>query len=137
MAKTMKALVMRGLHDVAVMERPIPVAGPNDAIVRTTVAMVCTSDCHTIEGGLGELKDRVLGHEAVGVIHELGSAVKGFRVGQRVAVNAITPCYKCENCQRGFTSQCQVMLGATSSPPRRTATWPSTSMSMMPRPTWR
>jgi threonine dehydrogenase-like Zn-dependent dehydrogenase len=111
MAKTMKALVMRGLHDVAEMERPIPVAGPNDAIVRTTVAMVCTSDCHTIEGGLGELKDRVLGHEAVGVIHELGSAVKGFRVGQRVAVNAITPCYKCENCQRGFTSQCQVMLG--------------------------
>lgn len=111
MAKTMKALVMRGLHDVAVMERPIPVAGPNDAIVRTTVAMVCTSDCHTIEGGLGELKDRVLGHEAVGVIHELGSAVTGFRVGQRVAVNAITPCYKCENCQRGFTSQCQVMLG--------------------------
>ena len=85
MAKTMKALVMRGLHDVAVMERPIPVAGPNDAIVRTTVAMVCTSDCHTIEGGLGELKDRVLGHEAVGVIHELGSAVKGFRVGQRAA----------------------------------------------------
>lgn len=111
MGKTMKAFVMRGINDVALLDRPIPEPGPNDAIIRTTLALVCTSDVHTVAGGLGEIRDRVLGHEAVGVVHRLGSAVKGFREGDRVAVNAITPCYKCENCQRGFTSQCTVMLG--------------------------
>jgi threonine dehydrogenase-like Zn-dependent dehydrogenase len=111
MNKTMKALVMRSLNDVAILERPIPTAGPNDAVIKTTIAMVCTSDVHTVSGGLGDISDRILGHEAVGVIHELGSAVKGFKIGDRVAVNAITPCYKCENCQRGFTSQCGTMLG--------------------------
>jgi threonine dehydrogenase-like Zn-dependent dehydrogenase len=111
MAKTMKAFVMKGINDVAILERPIPEPGPNDAIIKTTLALVCTSDVHTVAGGLGDIRDRVLGHEAVGVVHRLGSAVSGFREGDRVAVNAITPCYKCENCQRGFTSQCTVMLG--------------------------
>jgi threonine dehydrogenase-like Zn-dependent dehydrogenase len=46
----------------------------------------------------------------VGIIHKLGSAVEGFHEGQRVAVNAITPCYQCENRLRGSTSQCQGML---------------------------
>lgn len=111
MKDMMKALVMKGLNEVAVLDWPIPRAGANDAIIKTTLAMVCTSDVHTVAGGLGEFNNRVLGHEAVGIIHELGSAVKGFKVGDRVAVNAITPCYKCENCQRGFTSQCGAMLG--------------------------
>jgi threonine dehydrogenase-like Zn-dependent dehydrogenase len=52
-----------------------------------------------------------LGHESVGVIHSLGSAVEGFSPGERVAVNAITPCFRCTYCQRGFTSQCGGMLG--------------------------
>ena len=111
MGKTMKAFVMKGINDVAMVDRPIPEPGPNDAIIKTTLAMVCTSDVHTVAGGLGDIRDRVLGHEAVGTVYKLGSAVKGFREGDRVAVNAITPCYKCENCQRGFTSQCTVLLG--------------------------
>jgi threonine dehydrogenase-like Zn-dependent dehydrogenase len=45
------------------------------------------------------------------VIHSLGSAVTGFTEGQRVAVNAVTPCYRCSYCQRGFTSQCGGALG--------------------------
>ena len=48
---------------------------------------------------------------APGVIAKLGSAVRGFKEGDRVALNAITPCYVCENCQRGFTSQCTQALG--------------------------
>jgi len=111
MGKTMKAFVMKGINDVAMVDRPIPEPGPNDAIIKTTLAMVCTSDVHTVAGGLGDIRDRVLGHEAVGTVYRLGSAVQGFREGDRVAVNAITPCYKCENCQRGFTSQCTVLLG--------------------------
>ena len=111
MSKTMKAFVMKGINEVGIVERPIPEPGPNDAIIRTTLAMVCTSDVHTVAGGLGEFRDRVLGHEAVGIVYKLGSAVKGLKEGDRVAVNAITPCYRCENCQRGFTSQCTVLLG--------------------------
>lgn len=107
----MKAFVMKRIGEVGVMEKPVPEPGPNDAVVRTTAALICTSDTHTVAGAIGERKDITLGHEAVGVIHRLGSAVRGFKEGDRVAVNAITPCTQCENCLRGFTSQCTQMLG--------------------------
>ena len=109
---TMKAFVMKSQGKVGFMEKLVPPApGPNDAIVKTTCALICTSDAHTVEGAIGERHDLTLGHEAVGVIHELGSEVKWLRKGDRVAVNAITPCFKCENCLRGYTSQCWQMLG--------------------------
>lgn len=107
----MKAFVMKGIGKVGFMEKPIPVPGANDAVVRTTRALVCTSDVHTLKGAIGDRKDLTLGHEAVGRVHALGSEVKGLHVGDRVAVNAITPCFRCENCQRGHTSQCRQMLG--------------------------
>ena len=111
MAERMKTFVMKKIGEVGLMEKPVPEPGPNDAIVRTTVAMVCTSDTHTVAGAVGERENLTLGHEAVGVIEKLGGAVEGFAEGDRVAVNAITPCFRCENCQRGFTSQCTEMLG--------------------------
>ncbi|MCL6558716.1 MAG: NAD(P)-dependent alcohol dehydrogenase [Firmicutes bacterium] len=108
----MKAFVMHGIGRVGLMEKPVPQdPGPNDAIIKTTAALVCTSDVHTVHGAIGERKDLTLGHEAVGIIYKLGKAVKGLKEGDRVVVNAITPCYRCENCQRGFTSQCTQMLG--------------------------
>lgn len=111
MARTMKAFVMKRIGEVGVMEKPVPEPGPNDAIVKTTTAMVCTSDTHTVAGAIGERTNLTLGHEAVGVIARLGSEVHGFKEGDRVAVNAITPCYQCENCLRSYTSQCCGMLG--------------------------
>jgi threonine dehydrogenase-like Zn-dependent dehydrogenase len=111
MARMMKAFVMKKIGEVGVMEKPIPEPGPNDAIVKTTAALVCTSDTHTVAGAIGERKDMTLGHESVGVIYKLGSEVRGFKEGDRVAVNAITPCYQCENCLRGYTSQCTQALG--------------------------
>jgi len=111
MPQTMKAFVMKRIGEVGILEKPIPEPGPNDAILRTTAALICTSDTHTVAGAIGERKDITLGHEAVGVIHRLGSAVRGFKEGDRVAVNAITPCFECENCLRGFTSQCTQALG--------------------------
>ncbi|MFO0773319.1 MAG: NAD(P)-dependent alcohol dehydrogenase [Nitrospiraceae bacterium] len=111
MATTMNAFVMKRIGAVGVMEKPIPEPGPNDAIVKTTAALICTSDVHTVGGAIGERTNITLGHEAVGVVYKLGSAVKGFREGDRVAVNAITPCYQCENCLRGYTSQCTQILG--------------------------
>ncbi|MCK9930581.1 NAD(P)-dependent alcohol dehydrogenase [Frankia sp. Mgl5] len=112
MTATMQALVFLGLGKAGVIEKPLPKAGPTDAVVRTTSALICTSDVHTVRGGIPVPEGRGLGHESVGVIHELGSAVTGFSVGQRVAVAATTPCFHCGPCQRGFSSQCQGMLGA-------------------------
>jgi len=110
--ETMKTFVMKSLGKVGFSDKPVPAdPGPNDAIVRTTRALVCTSDVHTVGGAIGERDNLTLGHEAVGVVHRLGSAVEGVKIGDRVAVNAITPCYKCSNCLRGFTSQCSEMLG--------------------------
>ena len=107
----MQTFVMKRIGEVGMMEKPIPTPGPNDAIIKTTAALICTSDAHTVGGAIGERKNITLGHEAVGIIYKLGSEVKGFREGDRVAVNAITPCYQCENCLRGYTSQCTQMLG--------------------------
>lgn len=111
MSKTMKAFVMKKIGEVGFVEKPVPEPGPNDAIIKTTKALVCTSDAHTVAGAIGERDNLTLGHEAVGIVYKVGSAVKSVKEGDRVAVAAITPCYKCENCQRGFTSQCETLLG--------------------------
>ncbi len=107
----MKSFVMKRVGEVDFTVKPIPQAGPNDAVIKTTHALVCTSDVHTVGGAVGERENLTLGHEAVGIVHEVGSEVKNFKPGDQVAINAITPCYKCTNCLRGYTSQCTEMLG--------------------------
>ncbi len=109
MSEMMKAFVMHAIGKVGMIEKPIPRPGPIDAIVRTTAAMICTSDTHTVAGAIGDRHGLTLGHEAVDVIHELGelAAASGlFHIEQHVAVSAITPRYACDNCQRGYPSQC-------------------------------
>jgi threonine dehydrogenase-like Zn-dependent dehydrogenase len=112
MSTTMRALAFLGGSRAGIIEKPVPEPGPTEAVVRTTAALICTSDVHTVHGGIPIPEGRTLGHESVGVIHRLGSAVTGFEVGQRVAVGAATPCFQCGPCQRGFSSQCQGLLGA-------------------------
>jgi threonine dehydrogenase-like Zn-dependent dehydrogenase len=102
---------MSRIGEVAMAEKPVPVAGPNDAIVRTTAALVCTSDTHTVAGAIGERSNLTLGHEAVGIVVAVGTAVKHLAPGRRVAVNAVTPCWGCANCQRGHPSLCGGLLG--------------------------
>ncbi len=112
MAKMMQTFVMHSIGKVGIMEKPVPEdPGPTGAIIKTTKALICTSDTHTVGGGIGERQDLTLGHEAVGIVEKLGSEVKCVKEGDRVAVNAITPCYSCRNCLRGYTSQCTEMLG--------------------------
>lgn len=111
MDETMRAFVIKGVGEVGVVEKPIPEPGPDEALVKTTAALVCTSDVHTVRGAIEVEAGRTLGHESVGVISRLGSNVTGFEEGQRAAVNAVTPCWRCHYCQRGFPSQCQGMLG--------------------------
>lgn len=111
MAGTMLAFVIKGIGEVGVVEKPIPEPGPEEAVVKTTGALICTSDVHTVKGAIPVPAGRTLGHESVGVVHALGSGVSGFSVGERVVVGAVTPCFRCLPCQRGFTSQCRQMLG--------------------------
>jgi len=112
MATTMRAFIMKGIGKIGMTEKKIPTdPGQNGAIIKTSVALICTSDTHTVGGAIGERCDLTLGHEAVGHVYKLGSAVQGVKEGDRVAINAITPCYKCDNCLRGFPSQCHQMLG--------------------------
>lgn len=107
----MKTFIMPEVGKTDVVDKPIPEPGPNDVVVKTTHALICTSDVHTVRGALPVEDGVTLGHEAAGTIHAIGSNVNGFTEGQRVAVNAVTPCYRCRYCQSGYTSQCQGPLG--------------------------
>jgi threonine dehydrogenase-like Zn-dependent dehydrogenase len=111
----MRALVLRGGR-ARIEQRPMPVAAANDVIVRTTAASLCSADVACLSGDSAGPDGTVLGHEAVGLVHETGSAVTGFTVGQRVAVASGTSCGQCVNCQRGYSGHCGgVMWGAYSS----------------------
>src|SRR6266702_1076010 len=107
----MKAFVMKAIGQVGFLEKPIPRPGPNDAIVKTTNALICTSDSHTVGGAIGPRENLTLGHEAVGIVHEVGSNVKLFKPGDRVLVGAITPDWGDPASQAGHSSQSGGPLG--------------------------
>ena len=107
----MKAFVMKQIGQVGFMDKPIPEPGPNDAVIRTSKALICTSDSHTVGGGIGPRTNLTLGHEAVGVVHAVGSEVKAFRPGERVVVGAITPDWGHPAAQNGYPSQTGGPLG--------------------------
>jgi isopropanol dehydrogenase (NADP+) len=107
----MKAFVMRGLDRVGFSEKPVPEPGPNDAIIRTTRALICTSDAHTVHGAIGPRDNLTLGHEAVGIVHRVGGQVRRFKAGDRVVVGAITPDWGDPASQAGHSSQSGAALG--------------------------
>lgn len=106
MTETMRAAVFAGERDIHIAEVPMPRCGPTDAIIKITTTTICGTDSHIWRGEYPVAPGRVVGHEPVGVIHQLGEAVVGYQVGDRVVVGAITPCGACYFCQRGDTSQC-------------------------------
>ncbi len=108
---TMRAFVMRSIDAVGFMDKPVPTPGPNDAIVKTTRALICTSDSHTVRGAIGPRENLTLGHEAVGVVYAIGSEVKNFKPGDRVVVGAITPDWGDVASQAGHSSQSLQPLG--------------------------
>ena len=67
----MKAFVMREIGSVGFMDKPVPRPGPNDAVIKTTRALICTSDSHTVGGGIGPREDLTLGHKLDNVIKPL------------------------------------------------------------------
>lgn len=107
----MKAFVMKRIGEVGFMEKPVPTPGPNDALIRPTKGLVCTSDIHTVHGAIGERTNLTLGHEAVGIVEKVGELVKDFKPGDRVAVGAITPDWGSVAAQAGHSSQSGGPLG--------------------------
>lgn len=107
----MRAFVMKELGAVGFMDKPLPELGPLDAIVKTTKALVCTSDSHTVRGAIGPRTNLTLGHEAVGVVYQVGSLVRLFKPGDRVVVGAITPDWGSLAAQQGTPSQSEQALG--------------------------
>src|SRR2546423_3602947 len=107
----MKTFVMKGIGQVGFAEKPVPRPGSLDAIVKTTVALICTSDAHTVKGAIGPRENLTLGHEAVGIVHEVGSDVRRFKPGDRVVVGAITPDWSEAASQAGHSSQSGQALG--------------------------
>jgi threonine dehydrogenase-like Zn-dependent dehydrogenase len=107
----MKANVFRGKDQFGLEEKPIPTAGYGEAVIKVRLTTVCGTDIHIIRGEYPVAPGLTIGHEAVGVIHELGPGVTGYQIGQRVLVGAITPCGQCEPCLSGHLSQCGGALG--------------------------
>jgi alcohol dehydrogenase len=110
-ASTMKALVFRGPNHIALEQAPIPRPGPGEAVIRVTLTTICGTDVHILKGEYPVKPGLIIGHEPVGVIHELGVGVSGYELGDRVLVGAITPCGQCLDCLRGDLSQCGGPIG--------------------------
>jgi alcohol dehydrogenase len=106
MSETMKAAVFEGHEQIVIGERELPLCGPTDAIVKITLTTICGTDIHIWRGEYPVEQGRIVGHEPIGVIHQLGDAVQGYELGERVMVGAITPCGSCFYCQNHVESQC-------------------------------
>ncbi|MDQ2781469.1 MAG: glutathione-dependent formaldehyde dehydrogenase [Actinomycetota bacterium] len=105
----MRALTWRGKRDVQVQDVPDPeIQEPTDAIVRITSTAICGSDLHLYEVLGAYLKPGdVLGHEAMGVVEEVGAEVTHIKAGDRVVVPFNISCGSCWMCSRGLYAQCE------------------------------
>jgi threonine dehydrogenase-like Zn-dependent dehydrogenase len=104
MTRMMKAAVFVEPGRIVLDDKPLPAVGPLDALVRITTTTICGTDVHILRGEYPVARGLTVGHEPVGVIEKLGSAVKGYREGQRVIAGAITP--------SGWSNACQCGCGA-------------------------
>jgi alcohol dehydrogenase len=87
----MKAAVFVEPCRIVLEDKPVPDIGPLDALIKITTTTICGTDIHILKGEYPVARGLTVGHEPVGVIEKLGSAVQGYREGQRVIAGAITP----------------------------------------------
>ena len=104
----MKAVVYHGPGSKAWEEVPDPkIQADTDAIVQVDVTTICGTDLHIMKGDVPAMTDgRIIGHEAVGTVEEVGSGVKNVRAGDHVLVSCITACGACRFCREGRYGQC-------------------------------
>lgn len=105
----MKALVYNGPGHRKLEDKPKPtIQSTTDAIVKVTKTTICGTDLHIMKGDVPAVTSgRILGHEGVGIIDQVGEAVSNFKVGDRVLISCITSCGKCTNCKKGMYSHCE------------------------------
>lgn len=104
----MKALTYTASGRFELIEKPKPeVLNPKDAVVRVTLSSICSSDLHILHGAVPQAEIGItVGHELVGVVEAVGSAVTKVKPGDRVAVNVETFCGECFYCKRGYVNNC-------------------------------
>ena len=105
----MKALVYHGPGKRAWEQTPRPaIQNATDAIVRITTSTICGTDLHILKGDLPSVTPgRILGHEGIGVVTEVGTAVTAVHPGDRVIISCVTACGKCDYCRKGMYSHCR------------------------------
>lgn len=139
----MKALVYHGPGKKTLEDVPKPaLKEASDALVRITKTTLCGTDLHILKGDVPAVTEgRVLGHEGIGVIEEIGACNSRFRVGDRVLISCITSCGKCEYCRRGMCSHCETggwILGNTINGTQAEFVripWADTSLHLLPADT--
>ncbi|GAB2827962.1 zinc-dependent alcohol dehydrogenase family protein [Alpinimonas psychrophila] len=111
----MKALVYKGPNQKAWEEVPNPViTQPTDIIVKMISTTICGTDLHILKGDVPTVTPgRILGHEGVGTITEIGSAVTSLKVGDEVILSCISACGHCDYCKQGVFSHCLGAEGAS------------------------
>ncbi len=104
----MKAFVYKAIGSGVVEDRPKPeIHESGDAIVKMVKTTICGTDLHILKGDVATCKTgRILGHEGIGVVDEIGAGVTVFKVGDKVIVSCITSCGKCDYCRRSMYSHC-------------------------------
>jgi (R,R)-butanediol dehydrogenase/meso-butanediol dehydrogenase/diacetyl reductase len=107
----MKAAVFRERDKMAVVDVPKPTPGPGEVVLKVHNCGICGSDLHAVQYGIGMACDTVMGHEFCGEIHELGTNVNGYKVGDRVTSLPYIVCGTCEACLRDDSMHCAKILG--------------------------
>ncbi|NPT36871.1 zinc-dependent alcohol dehydrogenase family protein [Paraburkholderia xenovorans] len=104
----MKALVYHGPGKKSLDERSMPqLASATDAIVKVTRTTICGTDLHILKGDVPTCQPgRILGHEGVGIVQQVGAAVSSLKEGDHVLISCISACGKCDYCRRGMYSHC-------------------------------
>jgi L-iditol 2-dehydrogenase len=103
----MKALLLKEYKDLELTDMPMPQIGPEEALIRVAACGICGSDVHGFDGSTGRrIPPIVMGHEAAGVISEVGAMVKGWKPGDRVTFDSTVSCGRCHFCRRGDINLC-------------------------------
>jgi L-iditol 2-dehydrogenase len=103
----MKALLLKKYMELEVTDLPQPEIGPEDVLVRVSACGICGSDVHGLDGSTGRrIPPLVMGHEAAGVIGEVGRDVKNWKPGDRVTFDSTVSCGRCQFCRRGEINLC-------------------------------
>jgi len=106
----MKALRFEAIGRLDLVEVEMPRTAPDQLLVRTGAATICTSDLHDLQGNPFDIElPVILGHEGAGTVVEVGADVTGFRVGDRIAAHPVHPCHRCPTCQAGMDHLCTEM----------------------------